>query len=431
MDVAPLLGAGSLWAATAAPAPDLPALEGEIRCDVAVIGGGFTGLSTGLHLAERGVSVAVLEAGPIGDGASGRNGGQVIPGLKKDAAALDGIFGKGWGERLTLLADGAAQRVYDIVARYAIDCGLERNGWVRAAHAERALEDVATLGRQLQDRGQDAVMLSRAEIAAMLGTDIYVGGMHDRRAGAVQPLSYVRGLARAAASAGAKVFQNSPAVSLVAASSGWKVETARGTILAEQVVLATGAYSGRLWPALSRSFVGVQSAQLASAPLSDNLRAVVNPSRAVVSDTRKLANYFRVDATGRLIVGGRGPLSDSPAPATLEAIERAARRWFPELGQVDWRHAWCGRIDITLDSLPRVTRPAPGLWTALGYNGRGVALATTMGAVLANKLSGGDDPLLDWPETPLSTIPFHGLRAPGVAAATAWYRLRDALGFAG
>ncbi|MGE0719510.1 MAG: NAD(P)/FAD-dependent oxidoreductase [Alphaproteobacteria bacterium] len=425
-----LLRQGSLWAATAVPGPNCPPLEGEAKADIAVVGAGFTGLSTALHLAERGARVAVLEARAVGEGASGLNGGQVIPGVKRSREELAARFGGEMAEKVVALGDTAAERVYDLIRRHGIDCGLERNGWIRAAHSPMAFAYLEKTAKELKARGADVALLSRDETARMLGTSDYVGGMHDRRAGAIQPLSYVRGLAAAALRAGAAVHAKSPVLRMTRQGAGWRVETERGAVAAEQVVLATGAYTDRLWPGLGRSFVGVQSAQMASAPLSDNLRATILPSRAVVSDTRKLSSYFRIDAEGRLITGGRGPLGDVPSASTLAAIVRTAGRRYPMLGEVDWRHAWCGRIDMTLDEMPHLHRPAPGVWTALGYNGRGIALATSMGAVLAGKLAGGGDPALDFPDTPFSTVPFHSLRGPGVAGAIAWYKFRDALGFA-
>jgi len=422
---------GSLWARTAPADPDLPALAGDVRADVAIVGGGFLGVSAALHLAEGGASVALLEAGEVGGGASGRNGGQVIPGIKKTRAELAAKFGADWADRIVALGDGAAGRVYDLVARHGIECDLERNGWIRAAHADAALRDVEATAAELLGRGQDVELLSRDEIAARSGTPVYVGGMHDKRAAGINPLAYVRGLAAAARRAGAQVFARSPATAVERAGGGWKVSTPGGAVAAGQVVLATGAYSDALWPGLARSFVGVQSAQVASQPLGDNLRKVVLPSRAVLSDTRKLANYYRLDREGRLVMGGRGPLGDAPEPATLVALERAARERFPMLGETTWEYAWAGRIDITLDSLPHLSVVAPGVTALLGFNGRGIALATTMGAVVANRLSGGRDPALDFPETRLAPVPFHSLRAPALRAAVAWYRLRDALGYAG
>jgi len=422
---------GSLWARTAPPGPDCPPLAGATRADVAIIGGGFLGISAALHLADAGVSVALLEAGAIGEGASGRNGGQVIAGIKKTRDELAAKFGLDWADRILALTDGAADRVYDLIARHAIACDLERKGWIRAAHAAPAMRDVEATAAALQARGQDVEVLSRAEIATRCGTPIYVGGMHDKRAAGINPLAYVRGLAAAAQRAGARLHAGSAARSLRAVAGGWRIETAGGTVEAAQVVLATGAYSDALWPGLARSFVGVQSAQIASQPLSENLRATIMPVRAVLSDTRKLANYYRIDKQGRLIMGGRGPLGDAPEPATLTALQRAARERFPMLGDVVWEHAWAGRIDITLDSLPHLSVLAPGVTALLGFNGRGIALATTMGAVIANRLTGKRDAALDFPETPLATVPFHGLRAPILRAAVAWYRLRDALGQAG
>lgn len=421
---------GSLWARKAPPPPAALRLEGERKADVCIVGGGFLGMSTALHLAEAGASVAVLEAGAIGEGGSGRNGGQVIPGIKKNHKQLTDKFGIDWADRLVALGDGAADRVYRLIETHGIECDLQRNGWLRAAHAEPALRDVEEMAAELQGRGQDVEILSRAEFARRSGTDVYVGGMHDKRAGGINPLAYVRGLAAAAIRAGAAVHTDSPAKAIERSGRQWRVSCPFGSVVAEQVVLATGAYTGALWPGLARSFIGVQSAQIASKPLSENLRASIMPAKAVLSDTRKLANYYRVDGEGRLIMGGRGPLGDAPEPGTLTALARAARERFPMLGEVEWEHAWAGRIDMTLDQMPHLCVLAPGVTSFLGLNGRGIALTTTFGAVLANRLTGGRDAALHWPESKLSTVPFHALRAPALRAAVAWYRLRDALGYA-
>jgi len=422
---------GSLWARKAPSPPDTRRLEGERKADVAIVGGGFLGMSTALHLAEAGASAVVLEAGEIGEGGSGRNGGQVIPGIKKNHKQLTEKFGVDWADKMVALGDGAAARVYKLIDKHKIACDLQRHGWLRAAHAEPALRDVEEMAAELQGRGQDVEVLSRDEITRRSGTPVYAGGMHDKRAAGINPLAYVRGLAEAAIRAGAAVHTRSGAVKLERSGKSWRVATRSGAVLAEHVVLATGAYTDALWPGLGRSFIGVQSAQIASKPLGENLRAVIMPSRAVLSDTRKLANYYRVDPEGRLIMGGRGPLGDSPEPATLAALERSARERFPMLGEVEWEHAWAGRIDMTLDQMPHLCVLAPGLTSFLGLNGRGIALTTTFGAVLANRLTGGRDVALHWPESRLATVPFHALRAPALRAAVAWYRLRDALGYAG
>jgi glycine/D-amino acid oxidase-like deaminating enzyme len=422
---------GSLWARKAPPPPDTWRLEGERRADVCIVGGGFLGMSTALHLAEAGTSVAVLEAGEIGEGGSGRNGGQVIPGIKKNHKQLTEKFGGDWADKLVALGDGAAHRVYGLIEKHGIQCDLQRNGWLRAAHAEPALRDVEAMAAELQGRGQDVEVLSRDEFARRSGTSVYVGGMHDKRAAGINPLAYVRGLAAAAIRSGATVHTDSPAESITKSGKAWRVSTPSGTVVAEQIVLATGAYTDALWPGLAKSFIGVQSAQIASKPLSENLRASIMPAKAVLSDTRKLANYYRVDAEGRLIMGGRGPLGDDPEPSTLVALERAARERFPMLADVEWEHAWAGRIDMTLDQMPHLCVLAPGVTSFLGLNGRGIALTTTFGAVLANRLTGGRDVALHWPESKLATVPFHALRAPGLRVAVAWYRLRDALGYAG
>ncbi|GAB5467509.1 MAG: FAD-binding oxidoreductase [Rhodospirillales bacterium] len=418
---------GLLWAdSSAEPPPTTEPLAGEAACAVAVIGGGFTGLSTALHLAGQGSDCRLLEAGRVGAGASGRNNGQVIPGLKLGPAALRERYGDA-GAAVVETAAGAADLVFDLIDRHAIACEPERRGWLRAAQSAPALRQVEALARDLQAQGAPVALLDAEETAAALGSPAYLGGLIDRRAGRLQPLAYCRGLARAAQAAGANLHEESPVQSLERQGERWILRTPQGVLRAEAVVMAVGAYGERLWPGWSRGFITVQSMQIASAPLSSNLRAAVLPGASAMSDSRKLATALRLDAEGRLCIAGRGPLNGRMGPGVHRQLQRNALRLFPALADTQWTHAWPGRIAVTLDALPRLTSPAPGLYAIVGFNGRGVAMATALGKAAAEHLLGRP---AGFPLVPAPPVPLHRLRRPLLAAAIAYYRLRDAAGLA-
>ncbi len=418
---------GLLWADSAREAPlATEPLTGATDCSVAVIGGGYAGLSTALHLAEAGTDCRLLEAGQVGAGASGRNNGQVIPGLKLGPDALERRYGEA-GAAVVETAAGAADLVFDLIERHGIDCEPDRRGWLRAAHSATALAPIEALAKEWQARGAAVEAVDREETASALGSDAYHGGLIDRRAGRLQPLAYCRGLARAARAAGAHLHEESPVLSLERQSDRWLVGTTAGSLRADAVVLAVGAYGQALWPGWERGFITVQSMQLASAPLSDNLRASVMPAVSALSDSRKLATAVRLDAEGRLCIAGRGPLGGGVTSAVQRQLQRTARRLFPALATCAWTHAWAGRIAVTLDALPRLTALAPGLYGMVGFNGRGVAMATAMGRAAARHLLGRP---AGFPLVPAPAVPLHRLRRPLLAAAIAYYRLRDAAGLA-
>jgi glycine/D-amino acid oxidase-like deaminating enzyme len=248
----------------------------------------------------------------------------------------------------------------------------------------------------------------------------------------VQPLSYVRGLARAALAKGARVVANSPVQSMRREGDRWIAATPRGQVRASAVVLATDAYSDSLWPDLQRNHVGLNSVQIATDRLPDPLLQSIIPCKLPVSETRKLVYYYRL-FDGRFIMGGRGNVEGDVPEHVFDALRVVSERLFPQLKGVAWPFRWWGQVGLTLDWLPHLAEPAPGLWSSSGYCGRGVAMATTMGQVLANRVLGGalarSDPALDFPVKPLRRVPFWALRKPGVGAAITWFRLREALGF--
>jgi glycine/D-amino acid oxidase-like deaminating enzyme len=415
----------SAWTAGAEPGVEAPALAGHRHADVAVVGAGYTGLSAALHLAERGADVVVLEAAEPGWGGSGRNGGQVIPGLKHDPDELEHRYGAETGRKMWRTAGAAADVVFELIARHKIACHAQPCGWIAAAPHAAALASLRSRTEQWRRRGAPVELLDAARMAALTGTEAYAGGMLDRRAGALQPLAYARGLARAAQQAGATIHGGSPARGLAAAPGGWRVETERGRVTARTVILATNAYTDDLWPGLRQTMLPVQSYQVATRPLPEEIRRRVLPGGQVVSDLRRILFYFRLDPEGRLLMGGRGPLHDRGDPALFARLEGVARRLFPQIGAAPWEYRWSGRVALTVDHLPHLHEPRPGLLTALGYNGRGVAMATVMGRVLAARALGAPPEELDWPVSPVVPIPLHRWRAPAMAAVVHWKRFQD------
>jgi glycine/D-amino acid oxidase-like deaminating enzyme len=273
-------------------------------------------------------------------------------------------------------------------------------------------------------------MLDRNETEALLGTNRYVASALDRRGGWLQPLAYARGLARAARSAGATLYANTPATGITQTGKGWRVETPSGSVLAEQVFVCTNAYTTafteRLWPRLARSIIPIVSYQAATEPLSDALRQTILPKGHCASDTHRLLKYFCIDPEGRLVMGGRGRFLENPGRDSFAHIVKAIEHFFPKAAGAKLEFYWSGRVAMTMGHFPQIYDLGPGLRAGGGYMGRGVAMATAMGTLLAQCAGGGD--LGDLPFQPVKPkpIPFHALRRPGIEVAVAWKRLQDA-----
>lgn len=416
----------SLWAATASPAPALVPLSASRTADIAIIGGGFTGLSMALHLAERGADVCLLDASEPGWGASGRNGGMVIPGLKYDPDELVHKFGPDRAERIVAAVGNAADLVFELIEKHKIECDTVRKGWIQPAHSAAGLKALARRAAQWAERGARVEVLDRDAVAQRVGTDAYAGGWVDYRAGSVQPLSYSRGLARAALAAGAALHRGSPAVDMTRQGNRWQLVTASGAqVSAEHVVLATNGYTGDLWPRLQQSVIAANSFMVATKPLPDAMIGKILANGEVASDARRLLLYYRRDAHNRFLMGGRGPFAEPKGPQDFRHLERALALLFPQLAGVEYEFRWSGRIAITRDFLPHVHEPAPGLSIFVGCNGRGIALCTMMGAQMARKLLGVPASEFPFPISTIKPIPFHRLQRLYIAAGIACYRVLD------
>ena len=417
----------SLWSATAAPGPSLAPLTSDVRAQVAIIGAGYTGLTAALYLGCGGRDVVVVDAVDVGDRASGLNGGQVIPGVKHDPDTLEEMFGPVAGTRLVDTVASGPDLVFELIRKYDIACAATRTGWIQPATSGAALEAIAARVAQWRRRGADVELLSGQETARLTGSQRYSGGWIDRRGGTVQPLSYVRGLARAAATLGARIFSHSPAIGLERTGREWRIRTPGGSVTSSTVILATDAYTGRLVDPLRRTLIPVPSFQVATEPIPETLRQTILPGGQSASDTWHLLRYFRLDASGRLLMGSRGTFADVPLTVAARHHYRAVREIYPQLEGIQYEYHWGGLVGMTRDHLPHLHEVAPGLLAGLGYNGRGVAMATVMGRILASWARGTPPSELGFPVTSLAPIPLHRFNQIGARLAIQGLRALDGL----
>jgi glycine/D-amino acid oxidase-like deaminating enzyme len=417
-----------LYPASACAALPFPELTSERRVEFLVVGGGYTGLSTALHLAERGRSVALLEAREPGFGAAGRNGGQVNAGLKFEPDLAERTLGPVFGPRLVAMALNAPQFLFALIERLGIECEVCRGGTLRVAYSPRHVSALQASAEQWRRRGVPLESWSRERVAAATGTGRYLAGVFDPQGGSLNPLALARGLAKAAHGAGASIYGSSPVVALTRDGDGWRAQTPRSVVRADRVLIATDGYTDGLVPGLARSVVPIFSAIIATAPLPGDLAGSILPARQVVYETGNITVYYRRDASNRLLMGGRGPQRRALDRKDYRHLTSYARHLWPALDRVDWTHWWNGQFALTPDFYPRLHMPQAGLFVMLGYSGRGVALSSAMGAELASVLAGASPNSFPLPVTPVRTLPLHRFWRLGVNARIAYGRLVDRLG---
>ncbi|MCK0207560.1 FAD-binding oxidoreductase [Starkeya koreensis] len=417
----------SWYAATAHPLPAFPSLAGTVRADVCVIGGGYTGLSAALHLAEAGLDVVLLEAGRVGSGASGRNGGQIHTGQRRDQDWLEAHVGLDDAKALWRLAEDAKALLHDLIARHAIDCDL-RPGLVIADHKPAYVAHSHAYARKLNEVYDypHAAPLSREELRAMVGSDAYYGGMIDHGGGHLHPLNLALGLARAAAGAGARLFERSRALRI---EEGAKVRvvTAAGAVEADFVLECGDGLQDGLDRRVDTHVMPICNYIAATEPLGARAREIIS-NDAAVADSRFVVNYYRLSGDGRLLFGGGESYRRGLRPNPGDFVRPYMLKIFPQLADARIDYGWGGILGITMTRMPFVRKLSPRVLTAAGYSGQGVMLAPYFGRLLAQAVKGqlGEFDLLA--RLPVPAFPGGPLmRWPLLVAGMSYYALRDRL----
>ena len=413
-----------------APGFQAPSLNEALAADVAVVGAGYTGLSTALHLRHASLSVAVLEARTVGWGGSGRAFGQVVPYAKHDHTHVLRTFGPEYGHRLIEGLGSGPDLVFDLIDRYAIACEGRKTGLIFAAHTRAMAHDLEARARFLQARGVGAEILDAAGAERLTGSRYYKTVLVEPRGGTLNPLAYVRGLALAAVAEGAKIFEGSRATAIRRQGKSWLVETANGHVRAKVVVLATDAYTDDLWPGLRQSIIPLRGYQIVSEPLSDNVAQSILPGGHPLTDMRRLFSGIRKRADGRLHLSVDGPAFDIAGHPSLAMARKRVRDVFPHVGELAWQQEVSGWVGMTTDQYPHVHRLDDGVYAAVGLSGRGIAFGTLLGREVTKRILGRPEEEMLLPLTPLRPIAVRPMARPLVGALLRWYRLRDRLDLA-
>lgn len=422
--------APSYYAATAMSARQWVPLKGRARADVAIVGGGFTGLSTALHLAQRGLKVALVEAHRVGFGASGRNGGQVGSGQRLEQDDLERLYGREMAHRLWDFGEEAKTLVKALIAEHAMPVPFHP-GIVHACRKESEVVYARANAEKLaRDYGYEEITpLDRDALQAIVPSPVYKGGDIDRGAGHIHPLNFAQGLALAADAAGAVIFEESAVKEFVPPTQGRpaRLLCAQGQLEADHVILAANGYLGGLEPRVAARVMPINNFIVATEPLGPRVAEVLRENVAV-ADTKFVVNYWRLSDDGRLLFGG-GESYGYRFPDILRTVTKPMFEVYPGLRDVKIDYAWGGTLAITMNRMPAFLRPRAGVYSASGFSGHGVAMATLAGKIMAEAVA-GDAGRFDTFEA-LKVPGFPGgpaLRWPLLVAAMTWFSLRDRLG---
>ena len=420
------------WAATAQrPLPVLPPIQGDSECEVAVVGGGFTGLSAAHHLAEAGVDFVLLEAGAIGQGASGRTAGMAGTRYKKGWNALSATYGADEARRLYLQMQEALSLLRRLLRDYDVEDALHAQSQLIPAHTPDALAELARDAEWLRrEVGENVVaLLDRDGAEREIGAGGYAGAWLDPRGGALQPVEFLRALAAGLAAKGGRLHGETPAISFEETDDAVLIGTPTGRVRARQVVIASNAYTpaGLLVPDLARNIIPVASSIVVTAPLTRNVARSILPQGRVASDTKRLLHAFRLLPDDRLLFSGRADITGrrSDDPAAYLDLEACLARTFPQITRPEIEYRWSGFVGVSRDGFPHVGRIGRRVVYAMGYSGRGVVLSHLLGRYAAMLASGQEVEAGPMSGAGFRPWRLHGLRIPAMQAAAWIYKQRD------
>ena len=417
----------SYYAATAHPWETSPSVAGDLECDVCVVGGGITGCSTALHLAERGYDVVLVEGNSIGWGASGRSGAQVIFGFARDIDRIARLVGAEDARRLWDLALEGVQLVKTLIAKHGIACDW-RAGQIHVAIKERQRVELRAYQRLLAKTYHYPLDLVEGDaLHALLHSARYIAGLYDSQSGHLHPLNYTLGLATAARRAGVRVFENSR-VERYTSSPTPMVMTAKGRITARQVVFAGNAYLANLVPSLARKIMPVGTYIVATEPLGEARAKSLISNDMAVTDINYVLDYFRLSSDHRLLFGGRVSYTAHTPRDLITTMRERMTRVFPQLNTTQIDYAWGGLVDISFNRLPHFGRLTRDIYFAQGFSGHGMALTGLAGKLIAEAVAGTAERFDVFARIPQRDFPGGALfRIPALLLGTAYYRLRDLL----
>lgn len=427
----------SLWEDTSAQFPPYSCQQNDLDTDLLIIGAGYTGLSTALHavgaVSDDAINLKPAKSTPITDaividqaqpgwGCSGRNGGQIIPHWKAPLDQLKSLYPEQQFASFIQMQDQSAKLVFDLIEQFEIDCHSIQTGNLIPTRGKKGYQYLKSWVDFWQDYDADVKLLNANETADLIGTDAYDASMFDHRGGSIQPLSYTQGLAKACLQHGVQLFGNTQALSVAADGKGWLVKTDKGVIKCKRLVIGTNGYTDKLWPGLAQTIVPVASMIAATAPLPDDIASKILPSRRPAAEYAGIPAYYRIDEANRMVFGSRGSLSGGIGKLDTHHLKKQAIKLFPSLASVDWEYEWAGYVAITTPMKPLLTKLGNNAYAGLGYNGRGITTATSMGKQLAHALKGQPTSISIGNQKP---IPFHRCYPIGVTTRIVSAHIRD------